>query len=82
MGYSADPTRRRHEVDAWDKRFIELDAFVRSEGRMPNSHFANPHERSLRSWISTQRLAHSGLGTAVLTPDQQLRLQSIPGWEW
>jgi hypothetical protein len=66
----------------WARRFDELAAFVRSEGRMPNEIFATAHERTLRSWISSQRLAHAGLGTASLTADQEQVLETIPGWEW
>ena len=66
----------------WERRFGELVKFVRSEGRMPNEIFATAHERTLRSWISSQRLAHAGLGTSILTAEQERILETIPNWEW
>jgi hypothetical protein len=80
--HRADPTRHGRNGTIWERRFRDLDGFVRREGRLPNSHFASPEERALRSWLSTQRLAHSGLGTATLTPDQERALETIPHWEW
>ena len=66
----------------WRRRFDELEAFVRTEGRMPNEIYASGRERTLRSWISSQRLAHAGLGTATLTAEQERILETIPDWRW
>jgi hypothetical protein len=82
ISHRADPTLPSRKGTIWERRFRDLDAFVRREGRLPNSHFASPEERSLRSWLSTQRMAHSGLGTATLTAEHERALETIPGWEW
>jgi hypothetical protein len=66
----------------WMRRYNQLTAFVERTGRYPNATFATVEERALRSWCSTQRNAHSGLGTGHLTAERTRLLESIPGWSW
>ncbi|MFF1574322.1 helicase associated domain-containing protein [Leifsonia sp. NPDC058292] len=82
--FPADPSRRAsHDEDArWRKKYRALARFVEQSGRLPNASFASPEERTLRSWCSTQRQAHDGLGTASMTRERAELLESIPGWEW
>jgi phage-related protein len=66
----------------WRKHYDQLAAFVNAHARYPNAMFATPDERTLRSWCSTQRNAHNGLGTATLTPEQEDLLENLPDWSW
>lgn len=82
--HRADPSRRSPTENhaRWHKHYIRLAAFVEKHGRYPNALFATPEERALRSWCSTQRNAHNGLGTGTLTPKQDHLLEQLPGWTW
>ena len=66
----------------WRRHYDQLASFVSTHGRYPNAMFATPEERALRSWCSTQRNAHNGLGTATLTPNQEHLLEKLPDWSW
>jgi hypothetical protein len=80
--HQADPSRPASKRDAWLQRYEALSTFLDSQRRMPNQTFASPEERQLSSWVSTQRLAHQGLGTSSLTPEQTQQLEQLPGWHW
>ena len=58
----------------WEVRAAELEAFVKSEGRLPRSTKYDDAERSLHAWL---RRARDG----ELTEEQEAHLDaSIPGW--
>lgn len=82
--HRADPTRRTTIAadKQWLRTYRELCRFVETNGRFPNSNFASPEERKLRSWCSTQRNSYYGLGTATMTDERRQLLDRIPGWFW
>lgn len=83
MQPQADPTQPRgRDSSKWDRTFAELERFVRKQGRLPNNRYAPIEELRLRNWMSTQRNARTGIGTASLSTEQATRLESIPGWYW
>lgn len=79
----ADPTRRAGKGDTgWVRMYEMLVHFVEENGRFPNPTFPTLEEQKLRSWIHTQRNAHAGIGTAVLSRERIQLLEAINGWEW
>ncbi|MGH1550255.1 helicase associated domain-containing protein [Leifsonia poae] len=66
----------------WLDTYDELRHFLADHGRYPNATYASPVERRLRSWISTQRNAHAGIGTATLTAERAALLEDLPDWRW
>lgn len=79
----ADPTRRTGKGDAgWMRMYAQLVRFVDENGRFPNAAFPTREEQKLRSWINTQRNAHAGVGTGVLTAEHAQLLEAIDGWSW
>jgi hypothetical protein len=79
----ADPTRRTGKGHiGWVRMYERLLRFIEENGRFPNSTFPTLEEQRLRSWIHTQRNAHAGIGTAVISRERAQLLEAINGWEW
>ena len=66
-----------HDAD-WEEGYAKLREYVDANGdaRVPTS-YRTPDKHRLGHWVSHQRSSRAGL-----SPDQQRRLEALPGWTW
>ncbi|GAB4822687.1 hypothetical protein N2152v2_009733 [Parachlorella kessleri] len=76
-----------YEVDRWEERRQQLEAFVRQHGRMPRRQATQKQplldgEHELGNWVKRQLRRHRGMErrAAPLTAKQLAALRSIPLW--
>ena len=60
---------------AWRARYVEMQTFVRAEGRFPAR---TGVEKPLAAWLATQRAA---LAAGALPSPHRALLDALPGWD-
>ena len=63
----------------FEKRVLDLAAFVATRGRLPSSVATDPAERSLCRWAGRCRRLHR---EHRLSADRAAALEAIPNWHW
>ena len=73
------------EVDldsVWEEKRQKVLKFVKENNVLPNRLSKNKIEKSLASWINTQRLVNKGKVKGKMTQEKFKLLEEIPGWKW
>ena len=65
--------------ERWYETLEKMNAYVKSDVRVPSTGDKNPQKRAVGQWVSDQRAA-SDKGT--LPPERIVKLKSILGWSW
>jgi hypothetical protein len=66
----------------WEKRFLELKEFVKQNARYPLSTVNGSKEFRLYQWMSTQKMAKTGVIGINLSKEKIDKLESLPNWKW
>ena len=66
----------------WQENANKLKAFVKKYKRLPVILSQDSEEKKLGRWAHIQRRNYKGNGKRILTKEQIVFLESIPGWFW
>ena len=67
------------KIKTFDERCLEVNEWIKINGKMPVDHSKNPAEKSLSKWCGNQRQKKKN---NTLSKNKIIKLNTIPHWFW
>jgi hypothetical protein len=66
----------------WNEKFNTVKYFYSKNNKYPSIYSKDKEEKTLGTWIGTQKKSQKGKGSGKLIEEQIKLLESLPNWKW